>query len=773
MEAGESTLKNLNEGEKQFQVPLYQRAYSWETPQLAQLWDDILEQYDLITPTEAGVVDYAASTHFVGSMVLAPSPDMQAHGVTPFLVIDGQQRLTTLLVAICALRDVAIDDRAEERFNERYLINKFGEGDKRYRLFPTQIDRPAYFSCINNLGHRGNDLISRAYAFFRARLTQAGPDGVPLDIDRLETVIRERLQFVAVTCGPNDNVHRIFESLNDRGIRLTQADLLRNYVFMLLPTRGEDIYNEVWLPMQQGLTPTQLETLVFVDLVMRGNASVKRQDIYRAQVKRLEPLESDEVAIELEVRDLARKAELFKKVLEPERNKDHEIQGSLRRLNSWGAATTYPLLLHLFDKEDRGECSRDEIAEVLQYVESFLVRRMLGGVPTNNLNRIFAPIVQQLPADVPIAEGVRGVLSGARRYWPSDRRLRETILSNPFYFQGRPRQRMLVFRRLEDSYKHGEPVDWEAASLSIEHVMPQSLTGEWRESIKQAGDDPDVVHEELLHTLGNLTITAYNGQLSNHPFERKKEILKNSNFELNRHIVPEASWGRTEIVERAEELAKRAAEIWPPPLPGIEEPEGGKDWSRLDAALAALPPGTWTSYSDAAELVASHQVPVGQHLATTGGILNAYRVLTTEGRSSPNFHWLDAADTRDVRSVLEEDDVRFDAEGRADPAQRLSANELAELIGEVIEPSGEGETQSGWRLRRLLRYLQHFYDAPGGRLSEDEARQLAVVEGYDVRGTAGFYQGAHARLRVEGENRVLTETGHSFFEERRYLIEDA
>src|SRR6266508_466336 len=143
MQASESTLKTLIEGQKQFQVPLYQRQYAWGASQLSQLWEDVLEQYDLLTPDENGAVADSSPTHFLGSMVLAPSPMMPAHGVTPFIVIDGQQRLTTLLIALCALRDhAAIQDQGiVERFNELYLVNKFGAGLAYYRLLPTQSDR--------------------------------------------------------------------------------------------------------------------------------------------------------------------------------------------------------------------------------------------------------------------------------------------------------------------------------------------------------------------------------------------------------------------------------------------------------------------------------------------------------------------------------------------------------------------------------------------------------------------------------------------------------
>ncbi len=774
MQVGESTLKELIEGEKQFQVPLYQRQYAWGSPQLSQLWEDVLEQYDVITPDEGGKVDGKAPTHFLGSLVLAPSPLIQAHGVTPFLVIDGQQRLTTLLVAMCALRDhVASDDHlAVERFNERYLINKYGEGSSFYRLLPTQADRQAFFASVDRSdAAKRTGGIGNAYSFFRARLTQPGPDNQPLDSERIEAVLRQRLQFVAITADANDNVHRIFESLNDRGVRLTQADLLRNYVFMLLPTRAEILYAQVWQPMQQQLTPSQLETLVFVDLVVRGRTTMKRPDIYRAQQERLRGLQGDEAAVEAEVRELARRAELFRRIVQPETEADTQVGAVLTRLDRWGASTTYPLLLHLYILWDAGKCSSAEVLEALSHVESFLVRRMIAGVPTNNLNRVFSGLVPQLSNELPIAEAVRQALSGPRKYWPTDRRLRNAIHSQPFYYQGRQNQKMLIFQRLEESYEHAEPVDWSVSNLSIEHVMPQSLTDEWKEALAATGDEPAAVHSELLHTLGNLTVTGYNGQLSNRPFDRKQEILQGSHLELNRAIVPSKNWGRAEIAARAEELADRAIAIWPGPLAGVEEPEEGRDWSRLHAALAALPPGTWTTYGDLAELIGSHQVPVGQHLANTRGLLNAHRVLTSEGRVAPGFRWGDPDDERDIHGVLEAEGIKFGMDRRADPAQRLRSDDLADLIGEAIEPlTPEEDREYGWRMLRLLRYLRHFYEAPGGRLHFAVARDFAIHEGYDPRGVAGFYQGT-ASLTKEGDFRVLTDAGRQLYEDNRHRLD--
>lgn len=775
MQVSESSWNNLVQGQKQFQVPLYQRQYAWAAPELRQFWADVLDQYDVLTPLEGQTLAKPGPSHFLGSMVLAPSPKLTAAGVTAYLVIDGQQRLTTLFLALCALRDeMALSEpKATERINEIHLVNRWEKGTNYYRLLPTQSDRDSFFACVKGESSGQIGAMGAAYRLFRAELTQPGPDGEPLDLARVETVLTGRLQFVAITTDQHDNVHRIFESLNNRGVRLTQADLLRNYVFMLLPTRAEEVYEEVWRPMQESLTPGQLESLVFVDLILHGNPTVKRPDLYRAQQDLLEPIEGNEAAVEAAVRTLAKRAKVFKRIVQPDTEPNPKLREAALRLDRWGATTSYPLLLHCYECWVAQQCTEDELLRALSYVESFLVRRMIVGVPLNNLNRIFSSIVGQLRTDCALDEAVREALSGERRYWPSDRRLREAFRSQAFYYQGRQEQKMLVFQRLNASYGHPEPVDWNKAKLTIEHIMPQTLTDEWRKALAEDGSDPDEVHESLLHTLGNLTVTASNAKLSNSPFERKKDILAASHLDLNHAVVPENAWGRTQILTRADDLADLAIAIWPAPLPVQSEPAAGFDWSRLHAALAALPEGRWTSYGDLAELIGSHANPVGSHISSTPALANAYRVLTAEGKVSPGFHWDDPEDERNIHEVLAAEGIEFGADGRAASAQRLRANDLAALIAAVLGSEGgedEAEADYGWRFVRQLRYLRAFYEAQDSRLHEDQARALALEEGYDPRGVAGFYVGANAKLRRVGEYRVLTDAGRHLFEENRHLL---
>ena len=317
--------------------------------------------------------------------------------------------------------------------------------------------------------------------------------------------------------------------------------------------------------------------------------------------------------------------------------------------------------MHLLDLRDRGIATPGDVADALAYVESFLVRRMLCQVPTNNLNRVFNSGPTIIKDQVPVAAAVRSYLSGRRRYWPSDAEVRRSIRTRPFYWTGRGPQRTFVLRRLEESYGAPEPVDFSAAKLTIEHVLPQTPTDEWLklladEVTEEAG--PEELHDLLVHTLGNLTLTAENAKLSNSPFQRKQDILDASALRMNREIADAPTWGKAQILQRAERLSDRVIRIWPGPAADDGEDSDGRDWSLLRKACAALPPGTWTTYGDLAELIGSHPVPVGVHLAHHP-VPNAWRVLMSDGAISPNFRWEASGRTDDPKELLESEGIVF------------------------------------------------------------------------------------------------------------------
>jgi alkylated DNA nucleotide flippase Atl1 len=649
--AQEISFLKLVQGDKQFQVPLCQRT---------------------------------------GSVVLAPGR-LQAGGVQRWLVVDGQQRLTTLMLAFTALRDHLAstgDVRAADRVHRQLLVNEFHEGPDHYRLLPTQADRDAYAACVGATPQAGGgDTIGAAYRFFRGALDEGRGSGDDSWATAVETVLKDLLSIVEITAEAGDNVYRIFESINNTGVGLSQSDLLRNYVFMLLPTRGERVCQELWLPMQQRLGPRHLDLLVWLDLVVRGHHKVSKSDIYREQQKRLEPLAGDEEALQREIAGLAVRASQLTRVLEPRRESSPALREALHRLDAWGGRVHYPLALHLLALVDEGATGADEAARALEYAESYLVRRMICQVPTNNLNRVFMDAPKELEQDRSPAEAVRRFLSGRRRNWPTDDEPREAIRRNPFYWGGQPGHRQHVLRRLEESYGASEPVDFRKARLTVEHVLPRRPPQAWYDLLAEdagEGQTPQELHDALVHTLGNLTLTGENSKLSHHPFRRKQEILDGSALRMNQEIASAARWGKAEILDRADRLAERAVRLWPAPIGAARSAgEEWHGWVHLRAALVAMPSGTWTTYGDIAGLVGSHAVSVGNHLAGRPGVSAAYRVLTSDGRVSPGFRWPDGR-TESPRELLESQGVPFDAAGRAHRSHRLVAAELATLIGRDV-----------------------------------------------------------------------------------------
>jgi alkylated DNA nucleotide flippase Atl1 len=722
--ASETNLQELLEGARQYRVPLYQRTYAWTTVQLERLWDD------LVQIAEDRVADPKAS-HFIGSLVLAPSPSNGPTGVPEFLVVDGQQRLTTLTVLLAAIRDHRASTESpenRERVNELYLINKFKPASQRIKLVPTQADRPQYNAVIDGVTPTGGGAVLDAYRFFRSRLVASDDPEDPHDIERLEDAVLRGLALVSVTAQAGDNAHRIFESLNNTGLRLTQGDLLRNYLFMRLPTRGEQVYEATWLPLQKSLTSDELELLFWLDLVQRDPAH-RQTDTYAAQQQRLGKLHT-EVAIEAEVVRFRRLGRLLTVILNPSLEDDPSVRLRLERLKAWGTTTVYPLLLRMLDLRDAGEATSEQVAAAALYVESYLVRRLIVGRATQGTNRILLATVHEMPQDLPVDEAVRVYLSTGRKHYASDADVGSAVLTAPFYLTGRPNQRNLVLRWLEESYENKEPVA--LGGLTIEHVLPQTLTPPWIvELADNASDDPEQLHSELVHTLPNLTLTGYNSALSNSPFSVKREQLATSGLRMNQEIAKEAHWGVTQLKARAERLTARVTQTWPGPVAGAM-PAGGPNWPLLATALAALPAGAWTSYGDLAALIGSHAVPVGQYIASNP-VPNAHRVLKAAGVVSPDFRWLEPGRTDSPEQMLRAEGVKFGESGRASAAQRFTSSELAGLVGMELETLPAQLSVPASELQLELR--DTFITQLGGAQSPEAVHGvLALLDGWTKLG---------------------------------------
>lgn len=705
MKANETNLEELLEGKKQYLVPLYQRTYSWKQGNLQQLWEDIRQ---LVEHRQ----DQPHASHFIGSMVFAPTTDPGPTGVKQYVIVDGQQRLTTLTLLLAAIRDHRAqteDASHRDRLNEDYLVVKWSEGQPT-KLLPTQADRESYLACIYGTANAGAaDDIGATYLFFRRNLLAVDDPEDRQDIQRIEEAVLRGLAIVSITSDAGDNVHRIFESLNNTGLKLSQADLLRNYIFMRLTTRGEAVYRDLWFPLQQRLTPEELELLFWIDLT-QGQPTAQQSEVYQLQQQRLDKMPT-EAEIEREVERLAAVGELLRIARHPENENDQAVRRELVRLESWGSVTAYPLIVHLLHRRSIGEADNAQTAQALRYMLSFFIRRMLIGQATKNMNRILLAAVPAIDDKAAVDAALRQYFSTGRKAWATDAQLRVAALTANVYWSGRAAQKQLLFRWLEDTYGSNEPVMPE--KLSIEHIAPQTVTDDWRTEIAQtlqSDEDVDAVYQRLLHTLGNLTITGYNPHMSNRPFAEKRTWFHASGLLMNHEIAAKEHWTREEIHSRASALVDRIIGQWPGPDPAVVEV--GEEsinplWTRMAEALLAIPTGAWTSYGDLAALLGTHRVPLGTRLANHVAP-NAYRVLRVDGTISPDFRWTSEAHDEDPRDLLTTEGVRFDEQGHADQNQRLSTADLAHLLGlDASEIIGElSDPQPGNAIDLRDKFLQ-------------------------------------------------------------------
>ena len=542
MHANQTDVQKILGGVQQYVIPLFQRPYTWETRQWKKLWDDLLELSEEDKPRN----------HFIGSIVTMPSRSVP-EGVSKYVLIDGQQRLTTLLVFLAAIRDKARRDgdaRLADKINDLMLKNRHQDGTDVYKLLPTQADRPEFCVLMDGISPTLVGGIARAYAFFEKKLRSQPGEG----LDRLYTVACKNLVLVSIVLERDDNPYLIFESLNADGQPLSQADLIRNFFFMQVHVNSQDkVFRESWQPMQDRLGK---ELTDFIrHFLMRDGRVVKQGEVYFTLKESVEGTTGDDVIGYLT--KLAEFSVYYARLLDPRLESNNDLASRLARLNRFEATTVYPFLLNVYRDYESSRFSAADFAAVLDVLESFLIRRFVCGIPTNALSKIFVALYAQAMAAGTLVDGMKRVL--ADKNFPRDKQFREQFVTLSLYGGGDRRDKAkLILERLEASFGHKEANY--PAELTIEHVMPQTVTDWWKEHL---GEDWASTHDYWLHTVGNLTLTGYNPDLSNSDYPSKRAILKKSHVELSRHFADVERWDETAIGQRGESLADRAIAIWP------------------------------------------------------------------------------------------------------------------------------------------------------------------------------------------------------------------
>lgn len=539
MQAKETKLQDIIEGTKQYVIPLFQRTYSWTTKEWEVLWKDLVELSEMENPR----------THFIGSIVNMPTVSVP-EGVAKYLLIDGQQRLTTIFVLLTLLRNRAREIQNQEfaeEINNTLLVNPYKKDGDFFKLMPTQVDRETYQNLINGSPNDVENQLTRAYTFFDKKLKQ-----VEIEPEKLKKIITSYFSVVSIVLDADDNPYLVFESLNAKGRPLTQADLIRNYFFMRIHVdKQEEVYKTYWLPMQSALNDDLTEYIRHY--LMRGGNIIKQGDVYYALKENV----STTNAIDY-LKELKKHSVYYQRLKYPEFEPESELQKEFTRLNRIEVTTAYPLLLNFYSNYAENKISKPQFITILKTLENYLIRRFVCNVATNQLNKIFPTVYPAIEAKYSdnIVEGFKTILQG--RGYPKDNEFYLRFRETKFYGGGdRVVKTKLILETLEESFAHKEIVPFE--NLTVEHIMPQTLSEWWQTEL---GRDWEETHDLFLHTIGNLSLTAYNTELSNDDFPTKKKTLNESHLELNKYFSSIPNWTRSQIEQRAEALAKKAIEIW-------------------------------------------------------------------------------------------------------------------------------------------------------------------------------------------------------------------
>lgn len=563
MKATEAKVLEFLRKSPQFVIPIYQRTYSWTEKECEQLWDDIVR---------CGKHDHIA-VHFIGSVVYIEEGTSLVSLQSPLLVIDGQQRLTTVTLLLAALANTIgatgepFDGFTQRKIRNYYLLNPDEDDDRHFKLLLSQTDRDSLKAIVGSTEQppTPSRRVVENFDLFTEWLKDNAND--------IPALCKGLAKLVLVDIALNrdqDNPQLIFESMNSTGKELSQADLIRNFILMgLKPKLQTRLYKEYWRPMELAFGQEAYGT--HFDGFMRHYLTVKTGDIPRlnavydafkehAQLSRDKDADEDTHVENLlaEVRDYARHFCAMALGTESE----PELKRAFHDLRELKVDVAYPFLLELYHDYAAELLTKDSFAQAVRLVEAYVFRRAICSIPTNSMNKTFSTFSRALKKESYL-ESITAhfLLLPSYRRFPTDNEFHRDLQTRDLY---NFRSRSYWLRRFENyDRKELVPVD----ECTIEHILPQNenLSEGWQSSL---GSDWQRVQEDWLHTLGNLTLTGYNSELSDRPFADKRDMkggFKDSPIRLNAGLGQLEQWNEQTIKDRAETLAKQGVVVWSGP----------------------------------------------------------------------------------------------------------------------------------------------------------------------------------------------------------------
>lgn len=575
MKGSECRLIEYMEGaKKRFIIPVYQRNYDWKTENCKQLYDDLIK-----------IIVNSRKSHFFGSIVSVYNPSGRN---TEFLVIDGQQRLTTVSLLFLAMynlisKGIVVPEDASlvNQIYEDFLVDKYQPEEKRIKLKPVKNDQKAFGKLFSDeKEHIRESNLTANYNYFYERIQKQ-----EITIDELFDAICS-LEIINITLNNDDNPQLIFESLNSTGLDLSEGDKIRNFILMGLPANLQDVYYEKYWNKIEECTKYDVSSYVRDYLSVKQQAIPSQKRIY-ANFK--DYVELSNIQTDTLLDDLLAYANRYKILLSGGTN-NKALNACVYRLNRLESTVTRPFFLEVLRLFDEGKLDILQVAEIFLTTENYLFRRTICDLPTNALNKIFLllhrEIVRYDGKEENYVEKFKYALLSKkeRARFPREEEFSSAFTERQIYLMN-SKNKIYILERLEnfgtvedkDIYSHCDD-----GTYSIEHIMPQHLTPTW---VNDLGEDYEQIHEIWLHRIANLTLTAYNSKYSNSSFTEKKTMengFDDSGIRMNTYIAKKDKWTLAELEERNDYLLKRSLEIWKLPETEFQPAEKELDSYTLD-----------------------------------------------------------------------------------------------------------------------------------------------------------------------------------------------
>ena len=523
-----------------FRIPVYQRNYDWSESNCNRLLDDIY-----------GIMQ-SGDKHFLGTIVFMAAKS-GGFALQEYIIIDGQQRLTTLMLILKALSVVAesVGDDCYHEIEEQYLHNKYCDEEFKVKLKPIKSDNNQFLLLLEDkIDEMDEDThIYHNFMLCKERFERWAEKGInPSQV--LDALTKLEIVEIVLTKG-EDDPQVIFESINSTGLELSNADLIRNYLLMNADDQ-EKLYENYWLYIEKTLRNkmdySNLDAFFMQYIVYKTSKPVNSRQLYNSFVKLFKDSGYSQESI---LKELRYYAEIFGAFVYGSAKYSERINRLLYRLRVLNQTTCYPFLLHVFDDYHQGVIDEETVEKILQFILAYLLRRMVCGVPSNTLRGLFTYLYNR----------IFKVASNKQKYYETLNKFLFTVSSKDVIPSAGEFERALQkaniygnnalcrFLLLDIENGDGKEI-LQAENLTIEHIMPQTLSADWSHIRPEE-------HEEYLHTLGNLSVTGYNSELSNKSFAEKQDIIRENSKAviLNSDVLDKESWNITTIQARAKRIA--------------------------------------------------------------------------------------------------------------------------------------------------------------------------------------------------------------------------